>query len=72
MNFAYVHTVSPRLWWGWGEAEGRRSEVGPCPTCVAYVVVFIGSTFICTIYKLSIAEQSQVILQLTVSLCDLL
>ena len=53
---------------GGGEAEGRRSELVPCPNCVAYVVVSIGSTFICTIYKLSIAEQSQLILQLTISL----
>jgi hypothetical protein len=48
---------------------GSRYEL-PEPEYVAYVFVFLGS-IICRLYKLTLSDQAQVILQLRVSLSDL-
>jgi hypothetical protein len=41
------------------------------PHYVAYVFVFLGSIIICQLYKLTLAAQAQVTLQLRVSCSDL-
>jgi hypothetical protein len=41
------------------------------PDCVTYVFVFLGSTIICRLYKLTLSNQAQVTLQLRISLYDL-
>jgi hypothetical protein len=43
----------------------------PGPDNIAYVFVFLGSVIICQVYKLTLSDQAQVTLQLTVSLSDL-
>jgi hypothetical protein len=43
----------------------------PGPDCVAYVFVLLGSIIICGLHKLTVSDQAQVTLQLTVSLYDL-
>jgi len=57
---------------GWGKSVTRQSEVGPWRCYVAYDFVLLGSMVTCSLYNLTLADQSQVILQLTVSLCYLL
>jgi hypothetical protein len=48
----------------------RKSGKGPGPDNVAYVA-FLGSIIVCRLYKLTLSDQAQVTLQLTVSLSDL-
>jgi hypothetical protein len=68
------------------EFEARRGEgvrryklpaaggqkVGPGLDYVAYVSVFLASTIICQLYKLTLSHQAQVALQQRGSLSDLL
>ena len=64
-------------WWGEGEGHrynppvARGTEGGSGPGYVAWIFVFIGSVIICQLYKLTLSEQAQITLQLTVSLIDL-
>jgi hypothetical protein len=44
---------------------------GPGPNYVAYVFVFLGRIIMCRLYKLTLSDEAQVTLQLTVSLPDL-
>jgi hypothetical protein len=46
-------------------------EGGPGPDYVAYVFVFLGSIIVCRVYKLTLSDQAQITLPLTVSFCDL-
>jgi hypothetical protein len=46
-------------------------EGGPGPDYVAYVYVFLSSIILCRLYKLTLSDQVQVIVQLRVSLSDL-
>jgi hypothetical protein len=59
---------------GWGEAvkitRARRPERWPGVHYVAYVFVFLGSIIVCCLYKLTLSDQDQVSLQLTVSLSE--
>jgi hypothetical protein len=48
-----------------GAQQGARGRT------VSYVFVFLGSTIICPLYKLTLSDQVQVTLQLRVSLSDL-
>jgi len=50
-------------------SETRRFEVDPRRSYVAKVFVLLDSTVICSLYKLTLAHQSQVTLHLTASLC---
>jgi hypothetical protein len=50
----------------------RRSEGGPGPDYVAYIVVFLGNIIICLLYKLTLSDKAQVTLQMKVSLADLM
>jgi hypothetical protein len=47
-------------------------EGGPGPGYVAYVFVFPSSVIICHLYKLTLSDQAQVILQLRVCLSNLM
>jgi hypothetical protein len=51
-----------------GAHDGLEEGLGP--NCVSYVLVFLGSFSICQLYKLPLSDQTQVILQLRVSLSD--
>jgi len=52
--------------------HGISKWAGPWRSFVAKVFVLLDSTIICPLYKLTLAHQSQVTLNLTASLCYLL
>jgi len=59
--------------WGWGgnryKLLGSGSlEGGLGPNYIAYVFVFLSSVSICQLYKLTLADQAQITLQVRVSL----
>jgi hypothetical protein len=58
-----------------GGGDGSRYKLpgtgGPGPDYVAYVIVFLGGIIIHRLYKLTLPDQAQVTLQLTVSSPDL-
>ena len=66
------HTVPTRVGGSRYKLPGPGClEGGPGPDYVAYVFVFLSSIIICRLYKLTLSDQAQVILQLRVSLSDL-
>jgi hypothetical protein len=58
-----------RQYWQEG-CEAGTNYWGPAPDCVAYVFVFLGSIVVRQLYKLTLSDQTQVTLQLTVSLSN--
>jgi hypothetical protein len=51
--------------------ETSTNYRGSGPDYIAYVFIFLGSTIICLLYKLTLSAQDQVTLQLTASLSDI-
>jgi hypothetical protein len=47
------------------------SEGASGPDYVAHILVFLGSIILCPLYKLTLSDQVQIILQLGVSISDL-
>ena len=52
------------------EVEGVAGTKFPGPDSVACVIVFLGTTIICRLYRLIVTDQTQIALHLRVSLYD--